>query len=346
MAEARVATLPLADVALVAEYPWRYGGSQRLLDILARAWNKPIYVLPPAPRTIVWNTPATIAVPDEPVLFSIVVDGLQPRLVPGRRHIKFCHSRSTIERYWHHPQLRAVEFLTHRPRVFDHYRRRGLSITRIPDGYIPYDTIQSVEPVDEPETACCVTSRLSPDKVPLTLVAALRDLPYPTYLVGSQEDVKHASEVRTTIGHSPHIRVVEPDQRGGGISEPLQAAYLRRSKILIHHATAGLKDHLEYSILDALVAGAVPVCITPDPAQFDRVETEAIGRVVPELELLPAAIGDALSNYEVYRAAAARFMSGFMSDQPAMLQRWRRTVETLVTSMMSETDCMNRGRRA
>lgn len=333
MTELRCVAQPLADVALVAEYPWRYGGSQRLLDILARAWGKPIHLLPPAQPSLVWNTTPTVGIPDEPVLLSIVVDGFQPRLVPGKKHIKFCHSRSTINRYWDHPRLNDVEFLTHRPRVRDHYRRRGLSISCVPDGYIPYDCIRPVEPAVKAEVSCCITSRLSPDKVPLALVAALNELPYVTYLVGSQEDRTYANDVRATVGRSRRVTVVEPDERGGGISEALQADYLRRSKVLLHHAIDGLKDQLEYSILDGLVAGAVPVCVTPDPAQFDLIEAQRIGRVVADLERLPGAIEDALSGYEAYRGAAVGFMADFASDQPAMLQRWRRTVETLVGAM-------------
>lgn len=334
MVEVSPGARPLTDVALVAEYPWRYGGSQRLLHVLARAWDKPIYLLPPAePGSIVWNTPTTIAVPDEPVLLSIVVDGFQPRLVPGKKHIKFCHSRSTIDRYWRDSRLEAVEFLTHRPRVRDHYRRLGLSMTCIPDGYIPYDGVHSAERADEQETACCVTSRLSPDKVPLAFVAALRELPYTTYLVGSQEDQEHASAVRTMTNGLSRVAVIEPDQHGGGIS--VQATYLRRSKILVHYATGGFKDHLEYGILDALVAGVVPVCVTPDPAQFDVIESERLGRVVTGVEQLPAAVDDALRNHEAHRAAAADFMAGFTSGQPSMLRRWRRTVGTLVDTMRS-----------
>lgn len=334
MAETRFAAQPLADVALVAEYPWRYGGSQRLLHILARAWDKPIHLLPPAAPSIVWNTPTTIAVPDEPVLLSIVVDGRQPRLVPGKKHIKFCHSQSTISRYWDHPRLKAVEFLTHRPRVRDFYRQRGLSIACIPDGYIPYDDTRPVEPAGEAEVACCITSRVSPDKVPLELVAALSELPYKSYLVGSQEDTEHASDVRATIGQSQQVILLEPDQRDGGISEPVQKAYLRGSKVLVHYATGGLKDHLEYSILDALASGAVPVCVTSDPAQFNLLEAARIGRVVADLESLHGAIDHAMSDYEAYRAATVGFMARFASDQPAMLQRWQRTVETLVEDMM------------
>lgn len=334
MAELGLVTEPLTDVALVAEYPWRYGGSQRLLHILARAWDKPIYLLPPGRPSIIWNTPTTIAVPDEPVLLSIVVDGFEPRVIPGKKHIKFCHSRSTISRYWQHPQLEAVKFVSHRERVRDYYHQRGLSITYIPDGYIPYDGIPSAKLADEPEAACCITSRISSDKVPLALVAALGDLPHTTYLAGSQEDVKHASDVRRAISQLPRVNMVEPDQRDGAISEPRQAEYLRRSKVLIHHVSDGLRDHLEYSILDALVAGAVPVCITPDPEQFDLIEVQRIGRVVVDLESLPAAINDALRNYERYRAAAAGFMADFESDQPAMLLRWQQALGTLVNTMM------------
>lgn len=56
------------------------------------------------------------------------------------------------------------------------------------------------------------------------------------------------------------------------VPEKVKEAILRECKILIHFSEGKLRDYFEYSILDAMLYGVVPICFTPDKEQFKIIQ--------------------------------------------------------------------------
>ena len=117
-----------------------------------------------------------------------------------------------------------------------------------------------------------------------------------------------------------------------GVSESLKNELLSKTKILIHCSNGGLHDYLEYSILDGLTHGCVPLCVTSDSKQYSVIEENNIGRVVSNEKEGAIAIGEIIKNYEVYMDNISIFMNNFFKSQNRLWKRWENTFEKIINN--------------
>ncbi|MBT6735035.1 tyrosine-type recombinase/integrase [Candidatus Woesearchaeota archaeon] len=146
----------------------------------------------------------------------------------------------------------------------------------------------------------------------------------------NQHGFKHKFE-------SPLFYSMGPRNKGqritmAGVSESLKNELLSKTKILIHCSNGGLHDYLEYSILDGLTHGCVPLCVTSDSKQYSVIEENNIGRVVSNEKEGAIAIGEIIKNYEVYMDNISIFMNNFFKSQNRLWKRWENTFEKIINN--------------
>jgi len=318
----------LKDLALVAEYNFTLGGAQRMLAIISKKMKKSIY-LPfssgkPSP---VWDVKSMMGIPKEPIWFSGVVDRYRFRKFPGKKHIKFCHSGTSLENFEKNKNDKDVIWLTHRKRAREYWRKKGFNIELVPKGYIPYyKTELDINP--NKANSAIFISRIWEGKMPDIAAKICEKAKIPLKIAGSWEFKDYANKI-CKMYQSETIKFVKPDN-GRGISEGLKEKLLWDSKILLHLSKGGLHDYLEYSILDGLTYGCIPLCITKDSKQFSIIEKKKIGRVVSnEIEAIKA-IRDLLENYNFYLENSKRFMKNFFESQNTLWRRWEKTFSKIL----------------
>ena len=91
-------------------------------------------------------------------------------------------------------------------------------------------------------------------------------------IVGTNKDHRYLEGLKKISG--PNIEFL------GEIREPNKISVLKRAKILLHATDGKFRDYLDYSILDGMAYGCVPLCITPDAKQFEEISTRGLGMVV------------------------------------------------------------------
>lgn len=115
-----------------------------------------------------------------------------------------------------------------------------------------------------------------------------------------------------------------------GVSEKEKRKLLEKAKILIHCSEGGLRDYFEYSILDGLSYGCIPLCITSDKKQFEIIEKEQIGKVSLNLDEAKKNLEIILENYDFYLNNLYSFMEKFISEQDKLWERWESSLEKTV----------------
>ena len=102
----------LKDVALIAEYNFTLGGAQRMLAAISKRMKKPIYMpFSKDKPLLVWDIKPLVKIPKEPVWFSGVVDRYTFREFPGKKHIKFCHSGTSLENFEKNKRAKEIPWI-------------------------------------------------------------------------------------------------------------------------------------------------------------------------------------------------------------------------------------------
>lgn len=314
------------DVALVAEYPYQFGGAQRLLATLAKKLDKEIYLLDTdASEALIWDQRATLGLPPEEIALSVVVDGREFRRLPSKRNVKICHSKASLERHAEKEAARATTWLTHRERPYRYWKQRGFDITLVPDGYIPYDHERLKYRSNKKDQAVFI-SRISEEKRPRSACEAAQSTDIPLVMAGSWDATELVRELRSDY---PAVHFPEP-QQNRHVSLNQRNGFLEESKLLVHGSTGGMRDYLEYAILDGMLYGCVPVCITPDEDQFSIVRSRGLGKVVRDEDSLSEAMNHALNNYHEHLENVKDFMREFLAEQPSLMRRWEATLREVI----------------
>ncbi len=317
------------DIALIAEYNWNFGGSQRTLRILSDILRKPIYA--PFKRDnnelIIWNKRGIYGIPKEDIVLSIVVDKYNLNIIPNKINIKFCHSISTISNYY--KKAKNVIFLTHRKRVYEYYKKKGLEIYLIPNGYTLYDKCDIKIAPDKKENMIIFISRINPDKFPVDLAKEFKKLNQKIVILCSRENTYYANNIFNILKGQKNVIIENPDL-GFCFSEEKKFNLLSRSKILIHYSDGNYKDYLEYSLLDGMMTGNVPLCICNDKKQFDIIKTRKLGVVVRDISDLDKGIKEIYQKYNFYLNNIIDFMNHFIKDQPLLVSRWINTLKKIL----------------
>jgi len=314
----------LKDIALVAEYNFTLGGAQRMLSIISKKMKKPIY-LPffkgkPLP---VWGIKPSVKIPKEPIWFSGVVDRYDFKKFPEKKHIKFCHSGTSLENFGRDKKDKDVVWLTHRKRAKQFWKKKGFNIELIPKGYIPYDK-KMMKIIPDKDDSAVFISRIWEGKMPDVAARVCERAKIPLKIAGSWEFKKYANELMKTYS-SNFVKFVKP-KKSMGISEQLKEKLLSKAKILIHTSKGGLHDYLEYSILDGLTYGCIPLCITKDLKQFSVIEEKKMGIIVSSEKKGVEAVKRILDNYDYYLKNSKIFMDNFFKSQDTLWKRWEKTL--------------------
>lgn len=320
----------LKDIALVVEYNFTLGGAQRMLAEVSRRMKKPIY-LPfsegkPLP---VWNVKPIKKIPKELIWFSGVVDRYAFRKFPEKKHIKFCHSGTSLENFGKNKKEKDVMWITHRKRARDYWKKKGFDIELIPKGYIPYDKKKLRINTNKEDTVVFI-SRICEEKMPDVAARICEEAKVPLTIAGSWEFKEYAYKLCKEY-QSDFVKFVKP-LNGISISEEKKEKLLSKAKILIHYSKGGLHDYLEYSILDGLTSGCIPLCITSDPKQFSVIKKEKIGIVVSNEKEGAKAVRKLLKNYDHYLENSKRFMNNFFKSQDALWKRWEETLIRIINN--------------
>jgi hypothetical protein len=323
----------ISDVALVVEYPWRFGGSQRLACVLADYWRKPFFLYPcnEASDAAIWNSEAVKALPSLPIVFSVVVDERTLQVIPDKINIKFCHDANTLRRFTGDKRLLKMKFLTHRKRVYDFYASQGLNITLINEGYIPYENWSVSSQESSKEFDLVMGSRLCADKTPIELLRVIIGTNCNTVVLGSTQDKKYFDQIKTELSAAVNVMIPSPDLEHG-FSDEVKFRLFRKSSILVHYSDGGLKDELEYVILDGMIAGAIPLCMTPDPSQFKLISEQSLGAVVNDMSKIEETIRLLLDRQDFYRENCRQFITSFLAGQSDLKRRWTDTLEKVINS--------------
>lgn len=322
----------LDDVALIAEYEWRFGGAQRLLSIMSEYWGKPIFLSKQKKSEdgLIWSSKYLEGLPSNDVYFSIVVDKYELQTFKDKLNIKFCHSLGTIENHLDNLNLNKIDFVTHRQRVFEEYKKKNINISYISDGYIPYDKIDSCIDFKKNSKGLISISRLCPDRMPLELVKKISELQVQTVLIGSSEDKEYIEKIRKKIKNQP-IQIIAPDELGG-VSEKLKDYYLLNSPVMLHYSKGGSRDYLEYAILDGFIFGTVPICITGDKSQFNFINQNKLGLVIDLNSDIKSAYDEIMSQRENYVRRIDAFIKTFLKNQNELKERWTDHIINLINS--------------
>ncbi|MDI3543736.1 MAG: hypothetical protein PWQ28_17 [Candidatus Woesearchaeota archaeon] len=318
-------------ISLLAEYDFKWGGAQRMLSAISKRMNKAVYVLTDRKNPeIIWDVVPIPEIPPTEIVFSPVVDKYQLRIIEGKKHIKFCHSGTSLENFSNNQVAKTLPWLTHRERVYQFWRNKGFNIDLIHNGYIPYDKTQ-IENTPVKKDQGVFISRIHPSKCPELAIKAFQNSKVPLYIAGSHEFRNYVESLKKDVGKK--IIFVPPDE-GTGLSLKIRDDILRESKILVHCSLGGMHDYLEYSILDGLSFNCIPLCITPEPEQFSIVEKKRIGKVTRTTKEAAELIPEILDNYETYLKNAREFMESFLSNQNKLWARWESKLEEICSKLV------------
>src|SRR3989344_2983833 len=295
------------NLALMAEYEFRFGGSQRLLSAVSKRLKKEVYIIGnnknPDP---IWDIKPIYGIPEEPIIFSIVVDKYKLRTFYRKEHIKFCHSGTSLENFVDNIQAKEINWLTHRKRVYDFWNLKGFNIDLIRNGYIVYDKLKLEETPSKRDQGIFI-SRICPDKCPDIAIDVFQNTGIPLYLAGNNELVEYVSFLKDEPKGEDIIFV--PPNINLEIDLITRDRLLAESKVLVHCSNGGIHDYLEYSILDGLIFNCIPLCITKDIDQFSIINEKCFGRVVNNIEEAENALKDIIDNYEYYVIQSRIFMN-------------------------------------
>jgi len=313
------------SISLLAEYDFPIGGAQRMLSIISKRMNKPVYVL--TKNKIIepiWDINPIPEIPNTSIIFSLVVDKFKLQCFPGKKQIKFCHSGNSLENLVKNKKAKEINWLTHRKRVYGFWKNKGFNIELIEKGYIPYDKGE-IEKTQNKKDQGVFISRICPDKAPDLAIDTFGNIPL--YIVGSHEFKDYISFLKKSI-NGKNITFVPPDN-GVTVSLETRDNLLKESKILVHCSLGGLHDYLEYSILDGLIFNCIPLCITPDPKQFSVIEKNGMGKVVKTVEEAKMWLPQMLENYPYYVYNSQKFMNQFLKNQDNLWLRWESKLEDI-----------------
>lgn len=316
------------NLALMVEYEFTLGGSQRMLSTIAKRMEKPVYVLSSNknPRPV-WDIKPKNDFSKEKIVFSPVVDRYKFQKLKGKNQIKFAHSGTSLENFVDNIDAKKTPWLTHRKRAYEYWNDKGFNIHLIPRGYIPFDK-KELQINQFKENTSAFISRICPEKLPEMAAEISNSTDIPLYIAGSWEFRDYVEKIKEK-NESENVRFVKPD-RGIGVSLDLQDNILKKSKVLIHGSNGFFHDYLEYSILDGLVYGCVPLCITPDKKQFSVIEDKNMGRVVKNKGEAKEALKDLISNYDFYLENSKNYMKNFLNNQESLWKRWESSIENIV----------------
>jgi len=319
------------NISLLAEYDFQIGGAQRMLSVVAKRMNKPVYVLANRKNpSKIWDVTPILEIPPTKIVFSLVVDSYKLQIIPKKKQIKFCHSGTSLENFVDNPMAKDIPWLTHRERVYKFWKRKGFNIDLIPKGYIPYDKTL-IEDTPAKNDQGVFTSRICSAKSPELAIKLFQNLGIPLYFAGNCEFRDYVESLNKNV--SENIIFVQPDE-GTGVRLETRDEILRKSKILVHCSFGGMHDYLEYSILDGLIFNCVPLCITSEPEQFLIVEEKRIGKVVKNVEEAKKALFYLLNNYESYVKRSQEFINLFIKDQGVLWQRWESKLEEVCSKLI------------
>ncbi len=318
------------QMALAIEYEWRYGGAQRLTSILARKLKKKLYLIDNTKSkkpSLCWNIRPTRKIPNEKIIFSVVVNKYKPISIPGKFHIKFLHSGSTIEHLKKFEIIRSFYWITHRKRVYNYGKELGLKVYLIPNGYILYDAVLPYISPENKENVCISISRIESYEKFKFLIRLAKLINLPIYIVGSISN-------RDCLEHMQNLpnRILIFNE----IDEKRKNKLLEKCKILIHYSEGYLRDYLEYSILDGMLYGCIPICISKDPHQFDIIERKGLGKNISNLSEVKEAVKEILTDYFYYYNNIRKFMKNFIKEQPSMFKRWLKTLRIVITDIIKD----------
>lgn len=322
----------LSHLALCIEYEHRYGGAQRLASILSKKLKKPLHFIGKGSCKIrCWDIKPINKIPSEKILLSIVVNKFTPISIHGKIHLKFMHSAGTIEYLLRRKDIKDYIWITHRKRVYKYGKSLGLKIYLVKNGYILYDKnkLPTVDLKGKKETLCSI-SRISQSKKILEIINTVKKVSLPLYLIGSIDslDFSYSRVVEKLIRKSRF-----PIHYFINISERMKEKILLKCKVLLHFSEGKLRDHFEYSILDAMLFGVVPVCFTPDEKQFEIIKRRKLGLVVNELSEVPIAIETAIREYEYFFNQDRKFMKEFITKQPTIFKSYLSTLKKIIKKL-------------
>ena len=313
----------LNNLALAVEDNSEYGGAQRLAAILSKQFKSPLYCISKAKNgKMCWDTKLYNLIPKEPVVFSITVDRYnEPIVLKSKHQIKFMHSMGTIEfKENQKPILKKFVWITHRKRVYNQAKKMGFKVYFIKNGYIPYDYKTNPD-IDfkKKKNVLLSISRISKEKGIKKAIKLSRYVSYPITIVGYNKDseyFKKMKDLASTFG----INIF------GKITEEQKIKLLERSKILINTTSGGYRDYLEYSILDGMLYGCIPLCITNDVKQFNIINEKKLGIVVSDMLSARRAVDEILKNYDIYYKNCKLFMEDFIKNQPKIINSYKTTL--------------------
>ncbi len=314
------------NLSIYAEYDSQLGGAQRMTSIISKKLNKPVYLNEKKfDNSLIWDISPIEGVPPTKIVFIPIVDKYQFQELRNRNQIKFCHSGNSLKNFIENPKAKITPWLTHRERVNDYYKSRGFNINLIEGGYIPFD-LRLKKNLIKKDFSLFI-SRIVEDKKPKLAIDFAKKTEFPLIIAGSWEFQDYVSKLKENEGEN--IKFIPPDS-GLGISEKEKRKLLEEARILIHCSDGGLRDYFEYSILDGLSYGCIPLCITSDKKQFEIIEKEKIGKVSSNLYEAKKNLNIILENYELYLKNVYSFMEKFIEDQDKLWQRWESSLEKVV----------------
>ncbi|HOT85710.1 MAG TPA: hypothetical protein PLA55_01165 [Candidatus Pacearchaeota archaeon] len=319
------------EISLLAEYDCQFGGAQRMLSTISRRMKKPVYILNSKKNPArIWDITPIPEIPPTKIVFSPVVDRYNLQILNQKKHIKFCHSGTSLENFAEHPFARGLQWLTHRERVYHFWKSRGFNIDLVPKGYIPYD-MDSIEVNLKKKDQGIFISRIHHSKRPDWAISSFQNAGIPLFIAGSHELRDYVNLLKKDVGQD--VTFIPPDE-GEGVNLNTRDDILRESKILVHCSSGGLHDYLEYSILDGLRFNCIPLCITPQVDQFSIIEERNIGKVIKSADEATEVIADIISNYDFYQRNAQKFMTSFINNQSELWSRWESKLEELCSKLV------------
>ena len=320
----------LNNLALAVEDASQYGGAQRLAAILSKRFGLPLHCISKSENgKMCWDTRLDNSVPDEPVVFSITVDRYnKPIVLKSKFQIKFMHSMGTIAfKKDQKPILKRFVWVTHRKRVYDQAKKMGFRIYLVKNGYIPYDYKKSPKlNLKKKENKLISISRISKEKGIEKAIQLSKCISYPITIAGYNKDSKYFKKVEdmaSLFGVSV----------SGKITEGQKIKLLERSKILLNTTSGGYRDYLEYSILDGMLYGCIPLCITSDVKQFDIINKKKLGIVISDASRAGEATERILENYGMYYRNCRSFMKKFIGNQPKMINSYKATLISIMNGI-------------
>lgn len=312
------------NVDLTLEHDFRYGGAQRLASIIAKKLNKKLYYIGRGTHKLLcWDTKVNNKVPAKKYLLSLSVDKTTPITINGKVHIKFMHSFETIKVLNRFESAKNFIWITHRQRVYESARRLGYKVHLVPDGFILYDYKPHFETslMNEKNDLLISISRIDRDnRIELPIKAANACL-MPMSIIGTNKDHKYLDELKAIANDKIEFL--------GETTETEKVEALKKAKILLHATDGKFRDYLDYSMLDGMSYGCVPLCITPDKKQFEEIDRLGLGSVVGTHQEAVGAIKQIIDDYGYFQNNIKEFMGKFVRGQEGMLKRYVETIRCI-----------------